>query len=418
MDALNPLRPLEAMPGEVHGSVQDTDGAAASQRELAESARLRRIASRIARLGGWRVDLNPPRLSWSCETAEIHEEPPGFSPDAEQGLSYYAPEHQPIIHRAFADCIESGKSFDEMLQLVTAKGNRIWVRSIGEAVRDDSGTIVAVEGAFQDISHLVAMRNEADALARRLRQTLESISDAFFLLDKDWRFSFFNGQAERLLGRAREDLHGRTIWEEVPQAVGSTFETSYRAAVADSSSVRFQEYYPPLATWFDVDAYPTPEGLAVYFRDISMRKRAEKYARISNERFELVAQATNDVIWDWDLVGNSLWWNDNLQALFGHDPAHVEPGPESWMNRIHPEDAGRVLESIHAVINGTEKIGPASTGFFTTTGMPSASSTEASSCATATARRSEWWAVCWTFHLSASWRDGCGRRKNWKRWAN
>lgn len=76
--------------------------------------------------------------------------------------------------------------------------------------------------------------------------------------------------------------------------------------------------------------------------------------RVSNERFLLVAQATNDVIWDWDLVGNRLWWNDNLGALFGHDPATVEPGHESWTSRIHPDDADRVLGSIRAVIDGTE----------------------------------------------------------------
>lgn len=60
----------------------------------------------------------------------------------------------------------------------------------------------------------------------------------------------------------------------------------------------------PSRPWFDVDAYPTPEGLAVYFRDISRRKRDEEDVRVSNERFLLVAQATNDVIWDWDLVGS------------------------------------------------------------------------------------------------------------------
>ncbi|MDB5527311.1 MAG: hypothetical protein JWR51_414 [Devosia sp.] len=353
MRASDPFRPLPGLaPNQDNG---DFGGDAAPQLELAEPERLLRIAGRMARLGGWRVDLHPTRLSWSPETTEIHEEAPNVSPSVQQGLSYYALEHQPTIRRAVADCVENGISFDEVLQLVTAKGNRIWVRSIGEAVRDGTGTIVAVEGAFQDISQLVAMRDEANSLARRLRQTLESISDAFFLLDKDWRFSFVNGQAERLLGRQRDELEGRTIWTEFPQAVGSSFETSYREAVRDGHAVRFQEYFPPLQAWFDVDAYPTPEGLAVYFRDISRRKQAEEEVRISNERFLLVAQATNDVIWDWDLVGNILWWNENFKTLFDYDPAEVEPGPESWMYRIHPEDADRVIESIQAVIDGTEK---------------------------------------------------------------
>lgn len=332
----------------------DSGGDTAALLKPEETDYLRRMAGRMARLGGWRLDLHPTRLTWSPETVEIHEEAPDVSPNVEQGLNYYAPEHQPRIRKAVADCVENGRSFDEVAQLVTARGNRIWVRSIGEAVRDDAGSIVALQGAFQDISHLVAIRDEANALSRRLRQTLESISDAFFLLDKDWRFSFLNGQAERLLGRQRGQLEGRTIWAEFPQAVGSSFETSYREAVRDGNAVRFQEYFLPLDAWFEVDAHPTPEGLAVYFRDISRRRRAEEDVRISNERFLLIAQATNDVIWDWNLVGNTLWWNENFGTLFGYDAVDVEPGPESWMNRLHPEDADRVIDSIHAVIDGTE----------------------------------------------------------------
>jgi PAS domain S-box-containing protein len=333
----------------------DSGGDTAAVLKPDETDYLRRMAGRMARLGGWRLDLHPTRLTWSPETVEIHEEAPDHSPNVEQGLNYYAPEHQPRIRRAVAECVESGQAFDEVLQLVTARGNRIWVRSIGQAIRDDTGTIMAVEGAFQDISHLVAIRDQANALSRRLRQTLESISDAFFLLDKEWRFSFLNGQAEKLLDRQREQLEGRTIWTEFPQAVGSNFETSYREAVRDGHAVRFQEYFPPLRTWFDVDAYPTPEGLAVYFRDISRRKQAEEDFRISNERFLLVTQATNDVIWDWDLVDHTLWWNENFKTLFGYDAADVEPGPEAWTSRIHPEDSDSVISSIHAVLEGTEK---------------------------------------------------------------
>lgn len=325
-----------------------------SRLDRSEHERLRGIAGRMARLGAWHVDVDPMQLRWSPETVAIHEEDAGFSPTVEQGLSYYAPEHRQTIERAFNDCLENGNAFDEVLQMMTAKGNRLWVRAIGEAVRDSAGTIVAIEGAFQDISYLVSMRDEADALARRLRHTLENISDAFFLLDTEWRFSFLNSKAEDLLGRPHGELEGRTIWEEFPRTVESRFDTYYREAVSEGHAIRFQEYYPPLAAWFDIDAYPTPDGLAVYFRDISRRKRDEEDVRVSNERFRLVAQATNDVIWDWDFVGNTLWWNENFKTLFGYERGEVESGPESWTSRIHPDDAERVIESIHAVIDGSE----------------------------------------------------------------
>jgi PAS domain S-box-containing protein len=72
------------------------------------------------------------------------------------------------------------------------------------------------------------------------------------------------------------------------------------------------------------------------------------------ERFELVAKATHDVIWDWDLIRNTVWWNKGMQQIFGHMPADVAEGPDSWFDRIHPDDQERVLKKIHGVIDKGE----------------------------------------------------------------
>lgn len=467
----------------VVGFVQDISDVVVSQEKLAEFVRQQRFAGQLAKLGSWRFDVDPPRLNWSPETATIHGESPGFSPSVEDGISYYVPEHREVIRAAFSACLGTGAPFDEILQLDPANGSRIWVRAIGEAVKDNQGKIIAVEGAFQDISELIAVRDNADALARRLHQTLENISDAFFLLDEDWRFAYLNGQAEVLLQRQRGDLLGKVVWDEFPDAVNSTFQREYEKAVRTGSPTNFDEYFAPLETWFAVSAYPTPEGLAVYFRDITTsrareeqlrlleaavsrqndilliteaepiegpdgprivyvndafvrrtgysreevigrsprilqgpktqrhelyrirkaleawqpvraelinytksgdefwleldivpianengwfthwvaverditeRKHAEEDLRIRDERFQLVTRATNDVIWDWDLIKNTVWWNQNLKDVYGHDPGTIEPDASSWTNRIHPDDRHNVLESIHAVIDGSD----------------------------------------------------------------
>lgn len=453
-----------------------------SQVRRTEAIRLQQIATQIGRLGAWRFVLDSQKLYWSAETAAIHEEAPHIEPTVEQGISYYAPEYRDRIRRMVTACVEEGRSFDDVLQIISARGKRIWVRVIGEAVRDEQGNVVAVEGAFQDISELVAMHNKAEALSRRLHQTLDHISDAFFLLDGSWRFSFINRRAEVLLQRGREDLLGRVVWEEFPEAVGSLFQQHYQRAVEENQKVQFRDFFAPLDAWFEVNAYPTPEGLAVYFRDITTarekdeqlrllgnavsqlndillitqaapidgpdgprivyvndafvkrtgysrdevigqtprllqgpgtqrveldkirfalersqairtelinytktgekiwmelnivpvaneagecthmvavqrdvteRKAAEELTRLNEERFLLVTRATNDVIWDWDLATETLWWNDNLKTMLGHDPAPVEPGLVSWTKHVHPDDKDRVLESIHAAIDGT-----------------------------------------------------------------
>jgi PAS domain S-box-containing protein len=86
--------------------------------------------------------------------------------------------------------------------------------------------------------------------------------------------------------------------------------------------------------------------------DQTEHKRAERVLRESEERFRNVARATADAVWDWDLASGALWWNEGMQALFGHTAEELEPGIESWTRRIHPDDVQRVVSSIHAVIDG------------------------------------------------------------------
>lgn len=86
--------------------------------------------------------------------------------------------------------------------------------------------------------------------------------------------------------------------------------------------------------------------------DLDRRIREQsKELFTSKERFELVAKATQDAVWDWDLKLNLLWWNDGFKELFGYKEGDIEPGIESWYNRIHPDDKDRVVKGIHDVID-------------------------------------------------------------------
>ncbi|MCX6307941.1 MAG: ATP-binding protein, partial [Bacteroidia bacterium] len=120
--------------------------------ELKSNYSLLRMAGETAKFGGWSVDLANNKVIWSEEVAAIHEEPAGYSPSVEQGISYYAPEWRDKISRVFTDCAAKGIPYDEEMEIITARNNRIWVRGIGEAVRDKNGKIVKVQGAFQDIN--------------------------------------------------------------------------------------------------------------------------------------------------------------------------------------------------------------------------------------------------------------------------
>lgn len=276
----------------VVGVVQDITPIKTTEEQLRHEARQRRIASRLANLGSWRIDKGAAHIVWGEETAAIHDEPEGTAPAIEDGISYYATEDQDRIRERFTACIGVGEPFDEIAQIVTAKGRRKWVRTIGEPIRGAGGQIVAVEGAFQDITDLIAARDAAAELSARLRRTLDAMNDGFFLLDGDWKFAFLNRKCEDLLQRSRDDLMGRNVWDAFPEAVGSTFQTEYERAVAKGVSVRFREYFAPLDAWFEVDADPTPAGLAVYFRDVTRERARDTQLRL----LEAAVSQQNDIL--------------------------------------------------------------------------------------------------------------------------
>lgn len=232
------------------------------------------MAGRVARLGGWTVDPGSGRVDWSDTVCEIHDMPKGSTPALDEAIRFYAPEARQRITEVYEACARDGTPFDEELQLVTASGRRIWVRAMGQAVRDTQGRIVRVQGALQDIAERKAAEFRARALSERLTNTLESLTDAFFTLSPDWQVVYLNREAEKLLQRDRATLLGRNVWDEFPQA--DSFEHHYRLAMEHGQAVSFEEYYPPLDRWFEVKAYPSDEGLAIYFRDATERKRAQE----------------------------------------------------------------------------------------------------------------------------------------------
>jgi serine phosphatase RsbU (regulator of sigma subunit) len=116
-------------------------------------------------------------------------------------------------------------------------------------------------------------RHEAE---HHVASALEAMPAAFFSLDRQWRFSYLNAHARQLLAPVHPGLVGRNVWEEFPSTVGSRFDTGYRQAVAHGKPVTFEAYHPPpLDAWFEVLAWPGPDGLTVSFRDVTARRRQQ-----------------------------------------------------------------------------------------------------------------------------------------------
>lgn len=199
---------------------------------------------------------------------------------------------------------------------------------------------------FRDIT----LKKEADQrllLAfEEKNRILESIGDAFFAVDTNWIVTYWNKEAEKVLGLQREAIVGKNLWDVYADAVDSDFYRYYHKAMVTAENVSFEEYYPKLDKWFEVSAYPSSQGLSVYFKDITLRKRTDIKILQANERFEKVTQATTDAIWDWDLETDILYRGNGFEKLFGLEVSKNLTSNEFWKDHFFPEDLLAIKESL------------------------------------------------------------------------
>ncbi len=282
----------------VIGVSRDITDRKRAEEALREGQALLTMAGRLAQVGSWFIDLPPSRVVWSDVTARLHREAAGFSPTVQQALDYFVPEHRDRISEAMGNCLSLGISFDEEYEILTPDGRRTWVRTMGEAVRDSAGHVRRVQGAMQDLTERKKAERETQLLADRLRTTLDSITDGFLTLDHDWRYTYVNDEALRMVGRTREDMLGKSMWEEFPALLGTEFERGYRAAVQRTEGTTFVAFYPPWNAWMSVSCYPSKTGLSIYFHDVTQARHdqaalrelnADLEARVATRTAELTA---------------------------------------------------------------------------------------------------------------------------------
>lgn len=146
------------------------------------------------------------------------------------------------------------------------------------------GSVELVVGTTRNVTSRKQAEEEIKQLGERNRDILESITEAFVAVDRDWRFTYVNSQAERLLDRTPGDLLGKLIWEEYPGLVGSEFEKAYYQATNLRLAKNLTAFYPDHQRWYEVNCYPAPNGSTIYFRNVTDRVKAEEALKQSDRR--------------------------------------------------------------------------------------------------------------------------------------
>ncbi|HET7480885.1 MAG TPA: PAS domain S-box protein [Rubrobacteraceae bacterium] len=204
----------------------------------------------------------------------------------------------------------------------------------------------SLEGPLKDVTERKEIAEALRESNERITNILESVPDAFYALDREWRFTYLNEHAARDLKRSREELLGKNVWEEFPGIVNSPFYQEYREALASGCPAHFEAYYPPLGRWFETYIHPSEPGLAVYFRDITERKRAEGELRgalkeLSDLKFALDESA---IVAFTDQRGRITYVNDTFceiskysrEELIGQDHRIINSGfhPKGFIRNL------------------------------------------------------------------------------------
>lgn len=232
--------------------------------------------------------------------------------------SPYAPEEYPITR-----AVRYGETVQQHEMWYRRSDGTTAYFSVNAApIRNEQGAIVAAVGTFQDISVQKLAREELQRAHQRTVEILESIDDAFYALDREWRFAYLNQRTEQLWGRKREDLIGKVIWDEFPQLAGSETQAKAREAMTERRVIHFETRSPLIGIWISISLYPSTIGLSIYFRDITERREMEEQLRRSEAHYRLLFESNPHSMWVYD--PETLRFRDvngAAEAEFGYERA-------------------------------------------------------------------------------------------------
>jgi PAS domain S-box-containing protein len=213
-------------------------------------------------------------------------------------------------------------------------------------------------GFMRDITEKKLMENKLrsfnDELAqqveyktRELTDIFERITDGFIALDKDFNYTYMNKKAGEIMHRDPASLIGKNVWDEFPAAVGSSTYEAFTRAMREQQYVSNTDYYEPFDLWQENHIYPSPNGLSIFIRDISERKKAEKEITEARTLADKLIDSLPGVFYFFDANGKFIRWNKEFEEVTGYSSAEIaEMHPTDFFEGEEKQYIARRIEEV------------------------------------------------------------------------
>lgn len=346
----------------VVGSMRDMTESKQFEQELLKSKERFELAGKATSDAIWDADITKGTILWGegYETLFGYE----LTQEESDASSWTDNIHPEDRHRVLSTHNEvlygkSGERFwKDEYRFIRADGSIAYVIDKGIIIRDEQGNPYRMIGAMQDITE---MKEAEEVLSRErylLRTLIDHLPDYIYVKDTEFRHVINNQSHVELVGaQTEQETLGKTVFEYFPAEIAKKYIEVDRQILATGEGViNLEELMiarDGRQMWLLTTKVPLKDernrilGLVGISRDITERKTILESLRKTTEQYKILSKATNDTIYDWDLVRNTLQWNEAIKTIFGYTDASVGEFIQWWEDSVHPSDRKRVVESLN-----------------------------------------------------------------------
>ncbi len=348
LDVLISSAPIYNTAGKIKGAISILYDITTQKR----NSRLLEKSSQVGKVGIFEFDIIQNKVIWNSEMKALYETDTLYEPTLEDFFSNFtSKDDREKAEDHFQNCLLGKNRCDEIFEITTKQGNQKWIRLVAES-DVFQGKTFRIVGIAVDVTRMKQYENELEAHADLSDTILLSIQDGFYVVDEAYNISFINESGASYIGKDVASLLGKNIWQVFPEAIDLFYDAFEKVKkTKQPEQMTHYLYVGDIGRWFSIKIYPTRTGgISVFYRDVSKEKQAEESIRNLNDRYSAISAATNQIIYEWNLVTDEVELNEVFYHVTGYKQEPETKKGEFSVNLIHPEDRQRVEETFKACV--------------------------------------------------------------------